>query len=483
MRDLDTIAAIATPSGEGGIGIIRISGPRALAVGERVFSVHGKVRGLEDRHLEYGVVTDPQDGSIIDQGFLVYMRGPRTYTGEDVVELQLHGGSLVLGQALDAVFRCGARAAGPGEFTKRAFLSGKIDLTQAEAVMDVIGASTPRGLESARARLRGALGAKAAEIREALLGVITRLEARIEFPEEMEEGQTQGGRGAGDQVSLAGGIKQVLGLVEGLLSTYREGAALREGVRVLILGRPNVGKSSLLNLLLGEKRAIVTHIPGTTRDVIEEAVVVHGIALRLMDTAGLRETADFVESLGVRAAMERIAGADVVLFVVDASVEDFTKDKGLLKGLEGKTTILVANKADKIPGREGETRARLAKEFPGLALVFISALDGSGLKGLEDALYERITGRPVFRGASGPGRGIEAPAGCLIATARQREALVRVREGLQRALDGFSFSEGLQPDLLAEALRDAGKGLRELTGEIHAEDILESIFSEFCIGK
>lgn len=471
MRTLesDTIAAIATPSGEGGIGIIRISGPEAHAIGRRVFPLPKTRESPAERVLHYGHLVDPGNGAMIDDGFIVFMEGPRTYTGEDVVELQLHGGQCVLVRALTVVFANGARPAEAGEFTKRAFLSGRIDLTQAEAVMDVIKAGTPRGLASAEQRLSGALRKKACEMSERLLALITRLEAEIEFSEDMSE-EAPGSAPAGE-------LAVIKAMVEGLLASYAEGSALRSGQRVLILGRPNVGKSSLLNVLLGEERAIVTHIPGTTRDVIEEAVNIHGIAVALMDTAGLRETPDFVESLGVCAARERIEGADVVVFVFDASRGDFADDKELLKGLGEKKVLLVGNKLDKIDGgQEALLREEfLSAEGSPLPIVFISALEGKGLKALEAALYKSITGQaPATAGA--------APLpGEFIATLRQREALLRVLEAVTRA--ETALGQGLVCDLVATDLRAAQRGLKELTGEVTSDDILDRIFSGFCIGK
>ncbi len=469
MNDSATIAAIATPAGEGGVGIIRISGTEALLIAKKVFTPRPARADFEERRLVYGEVRALSGDEVIDDGFLVYMRGPNTYTGEDVVELQLHGGALVLGRALEAVFAAGARPAGPGEFTKRAFLNGRMDLTQAEAVMDVIGASTPRGLASARARLSGALAKRVDEMAGRLTSIITRLEAGLEFPEDMAgEPVKTGATGASEIEGLAAGVR-------GLLATYGEGAALRRGVRVLILGRPNVGKSSLLNILLGEERAIVTHLPGTTRDVIEDTVNIHGLPLRLMDTAGLRETTDFVESLGVRAAKERIEGADVVLLVLDASSGDFSAEKELLAGLEGKRVIIVANKADLLGQGGPEAVRESLRALAPAPEVFISAREGTGISDLEAELYRSVTGRL-------PGQPVAAgPATALIATERQYEALQRVLGGLERAVR--ALGEGMPADLVAQDLRDALGGLRELTGEVTAEDILERVFSEFCIGK
>ncbi len=470
MKNADTIAAIATPSGEGGVGIIRISGQGVLDVAEKVFVPRG--RGgwpPRHRHLVYGDVQGP--GGPIDHGFLVYMKGPHTYTGEDLVELQLHGSTIVLQQALDAVFAAGARPAGPGEFTRRAFLAGRLDLTQAEAVMDVISAATPQGLASARARLCGNLARRAEEISGLLTALITRLEAGLEFPEDMEaEAEIAPPSGLAREGRE---IEELTSHVASLLDSYRQGSALRRGVRVLILGRPNVGKSSLLNLLLGEERAIVTHVPGTTRDVIEETINMHGLAVRLMDTAGLRETADFVESLGVRAARDRIAQADLVLFVVDASSIDPAADGEILRGLEDRRVIIVANKCDLLGRTDKEAVGKKLSAMSTAPVVLVSALENWGLQDLEAAIFRSVTGRS-------PGQGLDEGE-VLVATERQREALQRVLSGLERA--GGALSGGMPQDLVAEDLRTALEGLKELTGEVTTEDILDRIFSKFCIGK
>ncbi len=468
INSTHTIAAIATPAGEGGVGIIRVSGPHAHALARAVFDIQGfkdKTFKFEEKRLFYGHVIEPSDGSVIDDGFIVFMSGPHTYTGEDVVELQLHGGVLVLKRALGALLSSGARMAEAGEFTRRAFLSGRIDLTRAEAVMDIIKAGTDEGLRSARGRLDGVIEKKASEIKERLITLVSSIEVGLDFSADIS-----------GEVHAAVAPEELLaieGLVNGLLATYREGAALRDGVRVLILGRPNVGKSSLLNRLLGEARAIVTHLPGTTRDVIEEAVNINGIAIRLMDTAGLRETPDFIESLGVKEARKRIRGADVILFVLDASAGDLKEDKDLLRGVEGKKVLIAANKSD-LTDKNHEASVR--REFPQSPLVFISAAEGSGIKALEAELYVLITGHA-------PGKGFSSSegSGAFIATLRQFEALKRVFAGIERAKK--SVADKLPADLIAADLHEALLGLKELTGEVTTEDVLDSIFSKFCIGK
>ncbi len=477
----DTIAAVATPGGEGGIGIIRISGPDALSAGRKIFSSPALKNGgqVKERYLYYGRFVDPRDASLIeiDDGFLVYMKGPASYTGEDVVELHLHGGALVLKEALGAVLRAGVRAAGPGEFTKRAFLNGKLDLARAEAVIDVIRAGTASALASARARLDGSLSHRVNEIKKTVVDLVAGTEAALDFPEDAPG--YEAGRKGGPDKKILEEIGRVSGALEKLINTFDEGRALREGVRVLILGRPNVGKSSLLNILLREERAIVTPVPGTTRDVIEEAVNIKGVTARLMDTAGLRETGDFVESIGVRAAREKIKGADLILFVVDASEEDFSADLELLRGAQGKKVIIAANKIDLIGG---ERWSAIRERFKGRRVEFISAVNvkvnekEKGIEGLEEAIFEEAVGRHT-----GTGGVSEAAPGVLITSVRHKNSLEEALGSMERA--GKALREGLEAEFVAADLRTALNSLGEITGEVTTEDILDRIFSEFCIGK
>jgi tRNA modification GTPase len=475
---VDTIAAVATPAGEGGVGIIRISGPDALPAAEKIFfpgtkepltpesgAQRTKTGRFKERYLYYGRIIDPK-GFIphtIDDGFLVYMKGPGSYTGEDVVELHCHGGALVLQKVLGAVLRSGARVAGPGEFTKRAFLNGKLDLAQAQAVCDLIRARTERALVSARGRIEGRLSKRVGGIKEVLLGLLTRVEAELDFPEDdVDELPVQ---------ALLEGVERAEGNLRSLASTYDEGRALSEGVRVLIIGRPNVGKSSLLNMLLKEERAIVTELPGTTRDLIEEVVVIKGLAIRLMDTAGLRPTRHPVEAKGVTIAKERTGVARLILFVIDSSMSDFKEDLELLKAISDKKVLIVANKLDLV---DGERCEELKKAFPGYRMVFISALKEQGIEGLEEAVYEKAVGHPY-------GMAVEADPGEYVASAWQKEAILKALDGIERvrtALHG-----GLTRDLIAFDLRWTVDRLGEITGETTTEDILDRIFSEFCIGK
>ena len=475
MKAPDTIAAVSTPAGEGGIGVVRVTGPGALAVGLRVFRAPGLRKSgpdaVEPRRLYYGRIASP-GGETIDRGFFVFMKGPRSYTGEDTVELHTHGGALVVKKVLNSLLAAGARPAGPGEFTRRAFLNGKLDLAQAEAVIDVIRAETDRALASAAGRLEGVFSRRVEETGEIIASLLARVEAELDFPE--EEGVEVLPDG-----TVTGEVDRARKRIEEMLATYEEGRVLREGVATVILGRPNVGKSSLLNLLLKEERAIVTPTPGTTRDVIEEVVNIRGVPVRLMDTAGLRETTDHVESIGVEKARERAARADLVLFVVDSTDEDRSGEMKILSaavgGERGRKTIIVANKIDIAAP---EALDALRKSFPASKVVFVSALDGSGAEGLKDAIYEEATGRAGDRGGpGGPGGG---PAG-LVASARHRDALESALKGLARVRE--AVEGGLGREFVATDLRWALDRLGEITGRTTTEDILDRIFSEFCIGK
>ncbi len=452
----DTIAAISTPFGEGGVGVIRISGPDAIPIGQKAFHANGELR---ERYLNFGHISG-LDGAKIDTGFLVYMKGPRSYTGEDVVELQCHGGTLVLKKALEAVLRCGARPAGPGEFTKRAYLNGKLDLAQAEAVIDLIRAKTEAGLSSAQSRLSGALSSKIGTVKGGLFKLLTHIEAELDFPEDEIDGMPD------DQ--FLEGLSLAEGALKRLLATYEEGKVIKDGVKVLILGRPNVGKSSLLNILLKEERAIVTPVPGTTRDIIEEVINLRGIPVRLMDTAGLRKTRSHVESIGVRAAMEKVKDAHLVLFVVDASSRSFAGDIEILRSVtEGdKKVIVVANKTD------------LAKdpkaEFDGHKTVFISALKSIGIEELKDEVYKEAVGHAF-------GSSLDTDPGEVLVSARHKIALERCFEGIKKTEE--ALKGGLAREFVATDLRWSIDRLGEITGETTTEEILDEIFNNFCIGK
>ncbi len=459
-QETDTIAAIATPYGVGGIGIVRLSGPSVLAIARRLFTPKKDSLQIISHHFHYGEIIDPEKRVPIDEVLLVYMESPKTYTREDVLEIHCHGGYLIVQKVLELVLREGARLAQPGEFTKRAFLNGRIDLTQAEAVVDVIRAQTTESLELAQQQLGGRLRKELAAIRDQLVGWIAVLEAHIDFPEEELDPISREGMGEGLRAAA-------MELGE-WIDSYEEGKILREGVSCAIVGKTNVGKSSLLNVLLREERAIVTPVPGTTRDVIEEVLNISGIPVRLMDTAGLRQGRDSVEIEGVRRTKERMADADLVLLVLDGSRELDRDDWAILEETHEKKKIIVVNKRD-LPG---VINLRDVKErFPETSLVSISALRQTGLGDLKEAVYSSLLhGKVRF-----------SPDHLIVANVRHKNALIKTRESLQRAREGIEQETSFE--FTAFELRSALEALGEIVGEITTEEVLDRIFEQFCIGK
>jgi tRNA modification GTPase len=456
----DTIAAISTPLGPGGIGIVRLSGPRSLAIAERLFHSKGKGHSaLLSRRFYHGEIRHPADGRILDEVLLVYMAPPKTYTREDVVEIQCHSGILVLQEILQAVLSEGARLADPGEFTKRAFLNGRIDLVQAEAVIDLIRAKTQRSLEIAQQQRTGSLSREVQTLQNELLDLLALLEADIDFPEEdLPEVSPE---------ELGRRLQSVRIGLEALLRTYEEGKLYREGLSVVIVGRPNVGKSSLLNSLLREERAIVTAIPGTTRDVIEETLNVSGIPLRIMDTAGLRHAQDAIEEEGVRRTRERLSQADLVIWVVDGSEPLQKEDLDILSLVRPRKTAIALNKNDLPPGFPPES---LKEKVPEVPVVSISALRGLGIEFLKDEIR-----RMILAGKT------ESPGEVLLANFRHKQAIEKACQALNQALE--SLTAGLSAEFLSVDLREAQAALGEIVGTHTSEDILERIFSQFCVGK
>lgn len=440
----DTIAAISTPPGEGAVAVIRVSGPDAITLARRIFR---SGREISERKLHFGVFEE--NGERLDEGLLAVFPGPRSYTGEDMAEIHCHGGVLVSARLLEALLRAGARAAEPGEFTRRAFLNSKMDLTQAEAVMDVIRASTPRALRAAGEQLAGRLGSEVEAIRSALLGVVAHLEAYIDFPEEGISPHV------GD--ALQGDIAVVQTRITALLDTARDGRILREGVRMVLCGKPNAGKSSLLNRLLGFERAIVSATPGTTRDTIEEFASLRGLPFRITDTAGLRDTTDEIEREGVARARKAIENADVVVHVIDATAPDTSEI--------APHEIVVLNKSDLLDS--GEIENRKSKIENSLA---VSSLTGDGLSALVDAIVT------AARGAQAG----DAPTLAAI-NARHQACLDRAQASLTQA--GEDLAAGADPELVAVPLRSALDAISEIVGATDIEDILGRIFSTFCIGK
>jgi tRNA modification GTPase len=451
----DTIAAISTPVGEGGIGIIRVSGPDSLPIARSIFRAKSN-GGLKSHRFSYGAVVHPETGDLLDEAMLVYMKGPNSYTREDVVEIQCHGGTLVVSRVLSLVVGAGARLAQPGEFTKRAFLNGRIDLVQAEAIMDVISSRTEAALALAQHQREGLLSKRIAAVQEGILYALAYVEALIDFPEEELD--------VAVERDVLGRVKPALAELQSLIDGFEEGKVLRDGVSVVIAGKPNVGKSSLLNTLLKEKRAIVTSVPGTTRDVIEEIVNINGLPVKLLDTAGIRHSEDQVEQEGVRLSLERIPKADLVLFVVDASTAFAAEDQTILEAIGSKSVIVVRNKSD-LPSCCVLPEGFLAKT------VAISTVTGSGIADLRDAIHADFI----------HGKAIDGREFVAVSHARHRDALLKSKSALMRFVE--NLKAGVNMELLPIDLRDALDAVGEVTGATTADDVLDRIFSSFCIGK
>ena len=370
----DTIAAVATAYGEGGIGIIRISGEKSLDILEEIFEFHG-IEEIVNRRMTYGKIVDRDNGQTIDEVLAVYMKGPATYTAEDVVEINCHGSTVSLRKTLSLVLRKGARLAEPGEFTKRAFLNGRIDLSQAEAVIDVVKAKTDKSFDVALSQLEGGLSSYIRDIRQNLLDLLVDITVNIDYPDEDIEEITY------DKLEI--NIKQIGDMIEKLLSTASSGRMIREGIRVAIAGKPNVGKSSLMNGLLRETRAIVTEIPGTTRDTIEEALSIGNIPVYLIDTAGIRETSDKVEKLGIEKSKEAFNNADFIIFIVDGSEEISSEDEEIIEYLKERKCLVLINKKD----LEQKIDSVLIRNMlPNSQIIKTSLINGDGIEEIENAV-------------------------------------------------------------------------------------------------
>ncbi|HWD20764.1 MAG TPA: tRNA uridine-5-carboxymethylaminomethyl(34) synthesis GTPase MnmE [Verrucomicrobiae bacterium] len=451
----DTIAAIATPLGEGGLAIIRLSGPRALAVADAIFEPAGKKStrpsAAPTHTILYGNIV--RDGRQIDEALVSVMRAPRTFTREDVIEISCHGGALPAKMVLEAALQAGARVAEPGEFTRRAFLNGRIDLAQAEAVADLIHSRTELALAAANEQLAGKLSQRINQARDSLMKALAHIEAHIDFPDEDIAPDTK--------EKLLERLASAHEFMQQLLRTAHEGQILRRGVRAAIIGRPNVGKSSLLNQLLGHDRAIVSPIAGTTRDTIEETANIRGVPVVFIDTAGLREAADEIELEGIRRSRQSLAAAELILHVVDASEPLSAADQAYLEEFAGRTRLVIRNKIDLPP------RLDLP---PAMAAIDVSCATGNGLEALKDAVKNAVWSGDV-----------RAEMWQAMINARHQEALERARAATERTI--AALRADLSLDLAAADLRIAVNAIGEIVGKTTTEDLLDSIFSQFCIGK
>jgi len=455
----DTIAAISTPLGEGGIAVIRVSGPEAVAVAGRLFRSRTPLEQVPTHTVHYGFIVDPADGEPVDEVLVTVMRAPRSFTREDVVEISCHGGVVPVRRILELLLAHGARLAEPGEFTKRAFLNGRIDLTQAEAVIDLIRSKSDRAHALAMRQARGALSGKIRDLRTSLVELMAHIEVNIDYPEHDAEEATA--------ALIEERCRAMLEELGRLLAGAREGRILREGVVTAIIGRPNVGKSSLLNLLARENRAIVTDIPGTTRDVIEEIVTIRGIPLKLLDTAGIRETADRVEQIGVERSRRALEEADLILFVLNHNEPLSEEERGLMARIEGRPSLVIVNKTD-LPARLEVDE--LVRRFGPDRVVPMSALKEEGLDRLEQAISDLF-----FGGA------IEAADQTYVSNVRHIDLLQRARRALEEAKGA---AEARMPiDVIQIDLRLAWEMLGEVIGDAVSDALIDQIFSQFCLGK
>jgi tRNA modification GTPase len=458
MYKEDTIAAVATPVGEGGVGIVRVSGADAERIAAALFvRAETKNGRLKSHMLHYGTIRDPKSDKILDQVLLTIMRKPRSYTGEDVVEVHCHGGVFVVHRILGVVLAQGARYAEPGEFTKRAFLNGRLDLAQAEAVLDLIAARTEKGADLALSQIKGELSNWIGDLREQLLDILAQVEAAIDFPEDEIE--------LLDRPALVAKIDAIREKINVITATYEWGRLFREGAKVCICGRPNVGKSSLFNALLGEERVIVTPIPGTTRDVIEESINLDGLPVVLWDTAGIRDAIDEVERIGVNLSREHLEKSEAVVVVLDGSMRLTDEDRIFLSSTTKKMGLVAINKIDI---EQRVDRDQLRQIVGDKNIVTVSATQGHGIEELRKSLRELILHtdmEPSF----------------VLTNLRHKSALLCGEQALANA--GLALYETQPPELVAVALQEARESLEEVVGVIQKDDVLELIFSKFCIGK
>lgn len=456
----ETIAAISTAVGSSGIGIIRISGEEAISVADRIYKGKDNKRLKEQpsHTIHYGFICDGEE--MIDEVLVSIMRAPRSFTAEDTVEINCHGGVYAVKRVLDAVIKYGARPAEPGEFTKRAFLNGRIDLSQAEAVIDVIQSKNEYALKSSVSQLKGSVHKKIKEIRQSILYQIAFIESALDDPEHISlENYPK---------ELYSKTQELLSQVKKLIDSADNGRMMKEGIETVILGKPNAGKSSLLNTLIGESRAIVTDIAGTTRDVLEETITLNGITLNIFDTAGIRKAEDIVEKIGVEKAKEKAKDADLIIYVVDSSTDTDENDREIIRVLEDKKVIVLLNKSDlDQKTTEENIRGMIGKEYP---VIHISAKESTGIEILEQKIKEMF-----YHGD------ISFNDEIYITNARQKSALLEASESLKKVLE--SIEAGMPEDFYSIDLMSAYEALGEITGEAVGEDLVNEIFGRFCMGK
>lgn len=455
----DTIAAIATAPGEGGIGIVRISGEKSLEVAQSIFkSKSGKmIKDYNTRTLIYGKIVDGE--KVIDEVLVAYMKGPNSYTAEDVIEINCHGGFISVKKILELILSKGVRIADAGEFTKRAFLNGRIDLSQAEAIIDVIKSKTDMAHEVAQNQLEGSLAKKIKDLRMNVTEVLAHLEVSIDFAEEDVEEITY--------QTLEEKAHELRNEITKLYDTAESGKILRDGLKTVIVGKPNVGKSSLLNSILGENRAIVTDIAGTTRDVIEEFVNIKGIPLKIVDTAGIRETEDIVEKIGVEKSRESFSTADLVIMVLDASRKLSEEDMEILESIKNKKTIVLLNKVD----LEAQIELEKIKEFVSSDdIIEISALKNQGIEKLQDKIESM-----VYQGS------VKNSSNLMITNSRHKDALFKAYESINDAIS--AIEQRMPYDFIEVDFKNIWDYLGYINGDTVREDLLDTIFANFCIGK
>ncbi len=454
----DTISAISTPPGKGGICVIRISGKRSLSIIRSVFMFHGKHSDFEPRFMYAGNIVDPKDKTVVDSAMCVFMKAPNSYTGEDSAEIHCHGGAACSAKIMELTLTRGCRPANPGEFTQRAFLNGKMDLAQAQAVAEVINAQTELGLRQAGLQLSGGLSDRVNKLKKQLLELLAGIEARIDFPEEeIGEIEIETMKKAAEAVSEG---------LQSLLSTYAAGSLISEGAVIAIIGKPNVGKSSIMNALLGRERAITSPEPGTTRDYIEEQISVNGIVVRLTDTAGMREAENEAEKAGIKMARDKALGADLQILVLDGSVRLFDEEMKTVETAK-QNTILAVNKSDL-----GKTAIKaLQSKFPAERTVSTSAKTGEGI----DALKETIS--KTLMAETSPVESNEA----VLTSVRQKKAVENALNATRMFLNLLKHRES--PEILSIKTKEAMDSLGKITGETTTEELLGVIFGKFCIGK